>query len=154
MKQTGNHLKNETGLTLLEVLLSILILTILLISIMNIFPQIGKVNIQNKEKLETINLAKKELKKWQEDDDLKLFLRDPHAVNIPAYKGKTKDGHFYLFETTVNDYLVQLYVRTESHLDSKPSKVFAATIEFYDDTETKVTESFGYIVVEDMEMDD
>ena len=43
--------ENEKGLTLIEVLASIVILSIILVSIMNFFPQMGLMNKTNARKI-------------------------------------------------------------------------------------------------------
>lgn len=144
-------LQKESGLTLLEVLLSILILTVILVSMMNFFPQMGKMNTQNKEKLETVNLTKKVLNKWQENDDIKLFLQNPNAISIPEFKGETNDNNQFLFETTIKNYKIQVLVNKDSDLNSGPAKPHAMRIVFFDDKDSKVTETYGYIVVNESE---
>src|SRR5581483_8216393 len=66
--------KNEKGLTLLEVLISIVILSIILVSFMGIFPQMGMMNQQNSNKEQAVNTAKRLLISWENDSNIKAFL--------------------------------------------------------------------------------
>ena len=60
----GNKQKKgmgESGLTLVEVLAALVILGIVFISFMTLFPQMTNFNTKTEAKLETMNLARKEL---------------------------------------------------------------------------------------------
>ncbi|CAH2716273.1 hypothetical protein BACCIP111895_03457 [Neobacillus rhizosphaerae] len=69
--------QNEKGVTLLEVLISIVILSIIFLSVMRFFPQMGFMNNQNAEKTQAINTAKEILIDWQNSPHAKAFLVDP-----------------------------------------------------------------------------
>jgi prepilin-type N-terminal cleavage/methylation domain-containing protein len=56
-----SHVKCEEGLTLIEVLASLVILGIVFIGFMNIFPQMTVFNQKTETKLNTMNLAKQEI---------------------------------------------------------------------------------------------
>lgn len=53
--------KNEGGLSLVEVLASLVILGIVFVGFMNIFPQMTLFNKKTETKLETMNLARQEM---------------------------------------------------------------------------------------------
>jgi type II secretory pathway component PulJ len=78
--------KNEKGVTLIEVLAAIVILMIILGSVMNFFPQIGFVNKSNEEKAEAINTAKLILHNWQNDSNVKNFLKTPSDTAALTYQ--------------------------------------------------------------------
>lgn len=82
--------KNEKGFTLVEILASLTILGIVFISFMTIFPQMSNLNSKTEAKLETINIARKELPVWKEDplplnrnNDLVIIKED--SVTKPGY---------------------------------------------------------------------
>ncbi|WP_017381163.1 type IV pilus modification PilV family protein [Paenisporosarcina sp. TG-14] len=53
--------RNQSGLTLVEVLAALVILGIVFISIMAVFPQMSLVNEKTEAKLDTMNLAREEI---------------------------------------------------------------------------------------------
>jgi prepilin-type N-terminal cleavage/methylation domain-containing protein len=55
------HIHNEKGLTLIEVLATLVILGIVFVGIMNIFPQMTLFNAKTYTKLDTMNLARQEM---------------------------------------------------------------------------------------------
>lgn len=56
-------LKNEKGLTLIEVLAALVILSIVLVGIMTVFPQMTLFNAKTEAKLNTMNLAREEMER-------------------------------------------------------------------------------------------
>ncbi|PID21427.1 hypothetical protein CSV61_09380 [Sporosarcina sp. P3] len=82
--------KNERGFTLVEILASLTILGIVFISFMTIFPQMSTFNSKTEAKLETINLAKKELLVWRENP---LPLDRNSELEIIKEDSVTKPSH-------------------------------------------------------------
>lgn len=66
-------LKNEKGLTLVEVLAALVILGIVFVGIMTIFPQMTLFNAKTETKLDTMNLARQEMAKIT---DASLWVRE------------------------------------------------------------------------------
>lgn len=60
-EMTPKKVLNERGISLVEVVASIVILAIILISIVNLLPQMGLKNNQNEDKQVAVNSASKEL---------------------------------------------------------------------------------------------
>lgn len=88
-------LKKERGFTLIEVVASLVIITIVLLSFSQLFIQSNKTAAYNNEKLVAINMAEAELER------LKLM---PFAEHLPPL-GSTDP---YKFETT-SDIVKKLY---------------------------------------------
>lgn len=91
--------KNEHGMTLVELLAAITILSIILVGIMSVFPQMTNFNMQTEEKLDTMYLARVELAALKENKLEALYERDPspdagteHGILIFSYE---KDGYQY-----------------------------------------------------------
>jgi len=57
--------QNDNGMTLVEILAALVILGIVFIGFMTVFPQMTAFNEKTGDKLETMNLAKKELADWK-----------------------------------------------------------------------------------------
>lgn len=88
-------IKKESGFTLIEVVASIVIITIVLLSFSQLFIQSNKTAAYNNEKLVAINMAEAELER------LKLT---PFAEHLPPLNS----GSLYNFET-VPDIEKELY---------------------------------------------
>lgn len=139
----NKRIQNERGLTLLEVLLSIVILTIVLVSVMKFFPQMGMMNKQNEEKLVSVNLMKKVLHDWQHKSDVKKLLNgEISADSITQFKEEKDD--YYLFEQTKDNFRVEIFIQRNSDLESEPTKAHQINIRFFDDNNIKTAETFGY----------
>ncbi|WP_224075814.1 type II secretion system protein [Planococcus chinensis] len=107
MKKYGN----EKGLTLIEVLASLVIFGILFTSIITIFPQMTLFNNKTEAKLDTMNLVKQEMakivseEKWKGKRDASdasvyetFLMKLPiEMTNIPA-----QDGTYSYIEDTAN----------------------------------------------------
>ncbi|WP_147532523.1 hypothetical protein [Bacillus marasmi] len=141
---------NQDGISLLEVLISISILILILISIMNIFPQMGFLNQQNETKLQGINTAKQILVEWQEDTEVINYLSNPIMYSKPAYL-EEKDT-YYISEATRDDEKVVVKIAKDSDLDasiakSGPTKVHQIHVQLKNNKNVLVGESFGYLVL-------
>lgn len=86
-------LKNEKGLTLVEVLAALVILGIVFVGIMTIFPQMTLFNQKTEAKLDTMNLAREEMANVVAADKWKKVLV-PSAVTpdtgLPDYLSEAK----------------------------------------------------------------
>lgn len=133
--------QDEKGFTLIEILLSIVILTIILVSIMNFFPQMGLFNRYNLEKTEAINLAKKELVEWQKAD-FEKFLAQPSTKNIPEFN--RYEEPYYIFVDEQNNYTVEIWLKNKSDLQTAPTKAHELQVKILDDKNNLLSETYGY----------
>jgi prepilin-type N-terminal cleavage/methylation domain-containing protein len=147
-------LKNEKGVTLLEVLISMAILSIILISFMNFFPQMGFINKQNEDKVQAINLAKDILIKWQDSHDVSGFLvnstettgfisTDPD-LDFDAAKFKNEGGYYY-FETTKDIYNVKVRIKNTPDKSSSKTHVHSILVQLLNNKGNVVSETYGYV---------
>jgi prepilin-type N-terminal cleavage/methylation domain-containing protein len=87
------QVKNEKGLTLVEVLAALVILGIMFVGIMTIFPQMTLFNAKTETKLDTMNLARQEMAKIAASDKWEKILvtsaTDPTSLE-PQFLSKTK----------------------------------------------------------------
>ncbi|MGG3798291.1 prepilin-type N-terminal cleavage/methylation domain-containing protein [Metabacillus fastidiosus] len=90
---------NNSGITLLELVVSIAILSIILITFAGLFMNAFKYNAMSGDKLQSVNLAQEYASKIKEEEwkeDFKLFISEINISTeepLPDYK-RTKD--FYL----------------------------------------------------------
>lgn len=139
--------QEEKGFTLIEILLSIVILTIILVSIMNFFPQMGLFNRHNLEKTEAINLAKIELDEWQKKDYTDFFV-NPSKELIPEYdhfEDKGKDRYYIFLKKSPNgDYDIEIRLKEKPDLDTSKRKMHELHVRIFDKRNTLISETYGY----------
>lgn len=157
------YLKNEKGITLLEVLISIVILTIILATVINFFPQMALSNINNVDRNQAINLAKGELIHWQNkittNESLEQFKH--HANKRECSIDEENDCYFYHTDINNEEYKGKFDVEVEvwevSDLEPDLSnsneywvsahKIYVQIIE--DDNNNKIiSETYGYLLIE------
>jgi prepilin-type N-terminal cleavage/methylation domain-containing protein len=146
--------QDNKGVTLVEVLAAMAILSIILISIMNIFPQMGMMNKQNEEKSQGINTAKQLLIEWSNKDEVKnaLKLDDPSARLWPVgYVQENEDTRgYYLFELTEPVKAVIMINKTPDLNQSGAEHQYQAhqiKVEIKNDRDIVVSETYGYVMV-------
>lgn len=133
---------NEDGLTLIEILVSIVLLSIIFLSIVKFFPQMGFFNKENENKSIAINYAKNVLKQWQSSDDVVNFLKSPATVVLPGYDHQ--DSNYYYFKTKQGEFDVNIKLKINSDLNSNPIKTHLIDIQLRKGN--VVSETYGYIV--------
>lgn len=136
--------QNERGVTLIEVLVSIVILSLILGSFMTIFPQMGFMNKQNQDKIQGISSAKQILIEWQHSPELKAFLLNP-SVGLPEYT--SEDANYYYFKTTEASYTANFKVKKVSDLKTGPSKALYIQVQVLNSRGNTVSETYGYIIL-------
>ncbi|RBP02734.1 pilin/secretion family protein with methylation motif [Rossellomorea aquimaris] len=138
--------QNEKGITLLEVLLSMVILSIVLLTIVNFFPQMGRMNTYNGEKMKAVNVARGELAAWKESDSL-----DTPPSHYIKNEG-TDPHHYHYFTSTIDGFKVKVTIDKQSDLDTtgspSPTKAHQLLIQVLEDQKI-VSETYGYIMVHD-----
>jgi prepilin-type N-terminal cleavage/methylation domain-containing protein len=137
--------EKEKGVTLIEVLISIVILSIIFLSFMRFFPQMGFMNNENADKTQAINTSKEVLIEWQNSEDLKNFLKNPTGTVLPGYV-KTEAGYYY-FKTVKSNYNVNIKIKISSDLVSTPNKTFLIQVELLNKRNNIIGETYGYIIL-------
>ncbi|AZU63512.1 prepilin-type N-terminal cleavage/methylation domain-containing protein [Neobacillus mesonae] len=149
-------LKNQKGVTLVEVLASIVILSIILISIMGFFPQMGLMNKQNEEKSQAINIAKEILVGWQESNEVKTFISQSDRIIgfTPSYVNENvnythfdynKYPNYYYFETDKNQYNVEIKIKKSPDKSASVLHVHQIVIKLQNKKGNIIAETYGYI---------
>src|SRR5690606_8426929 len=98
---------DEKGITLVEVLVSVVLLMLVLTIFMQFLPQMAMTNQKNVEKNQAVNLAKEELFYWQnelnDESELEIFKNTAHAttcqledeeVTCYEYEGKIQHADY------------------------------------------------------------
>lgn len=136
----------ERGFTLVEVLAALTILGIVFISYMMIFPQMVNMNERTETKLETMNVAKKELAIVKSRD----YVLDP----TKKIKEHTSQAKHETYELSKDDYYITLdcYSRDNQTCSNKEKnkrspELYKIHIKVHKDTRL-VSESFGYLPID------
>jgi prepilin-type N-terminal cleavage/methylation domain-containing protein len=140
-------IRNEKGVTLIEVLLSIVILSSILLTTMSFFPQMGLLNNQNQVKTQGINTAKEILLKWQNDSRLDAFFTNPDAGVISDYKPIAGDD--YNFETDEGEFFVNIKIKKTPSRESNIYNAHLIVIKLYkiNKRDNIVSETYGYVKI-------
>ena len=149
---------NEKGLTLIEVVASIVIITIILVTLLNIFPLMGKSNNQTKEKQQAINLAKGELINWQniipnDQDIFDDFLLNPDTfISEDETFEQQTDTLIIRSETQASaiNYFVNVIISKNPDPINSSNNAYQIKIQLFKDKNNNipVTETYGYIFTE------
>lgn len=154
-------IKNEKGVTLIEVLVAVVILSIILGTIMNFFPQMGLMNKGNVDKSQAINTSKQELIKWQNDGGVQNFLASNGTGALPTLGTKLadvtlSDGSYYHFVSTEGSFGVDIYINkvkdsnlptsTDPNISIKLKKAYYIKIQVSNTKGNVLTENYGYII--------
>ncbi|WP_341357029.1 prepilin-type N-terminal cleavage/methylation domain-containing protein [Rossellomorea sp. y25] len=138
--------QNEKGITLLEVLLSMVILSIVLLTIVNFFPQMGRMNTYNGEKMKAVNVARGELAAWKERGSLDT--PPPHYIKNEG----TDPNDYHYFTSTIDGFEVNVTINKHSDLDTaespSPTKAHQLLVQVVEDQKI-VSETYGYVMVND-----
>jgi prepilin-type N-terminal cleavage/methylation domain-containing protein len=139
--------ENEKGLTLVEILAAITILSIIVVSFLSFFPQVGMMNQQNDVKTKGINAAKKILAQWtiDEKDEIEAFLQEPNAPDAPYgyQRYNQEDASYYFFKKEVEGFEVK--VELGKNAQANELRQVAITIE---KNGKVITETYGYVTAE------
>lgn len=145
--------KNEKGLTLIEVLASIVILSIILLTLMRFFPQMGLMNTQNQGKTQAINMARQVLVEWENTSStaMSLFFTSPSTSPIPQYQLQDSNGDYFIFKkaSTIGNFTIYIKIKKSSDFDLYHTPVYNTNliiVQVFNQKNTLVTETYGYLV--------
>ncbi|ARD47049.1 prepilin-type N-terminal cleavage/methylation domain-containing protein [Sporosarcina sp. P33] len=138
--------KNEKGFTLVEILAALTILGIVFVSFMTIFSQMGVFNARTESKLETINLAKKELSFWKDNP---LPLEGTTGITVLKKDAASSPGFIIYQYTRQDEPKYEYQVKYRVHSDLKPFvessvKLYRFQISIYENGR-EISETFGYM---------
>ena len=149
-------LLNEHGITLVEVIAAIVILSIILISIISLLPQMGLKNNQNEDKQVAINLAAKELAYWQGQLGITSTFNSlvTPGTTFPFMTSGdtlTYDANTITITTTTTKSMTSKYnsvikIKRTEDLASSPKKANQISVLIYKNNTILVTEIYGYII--------
>jgi prepilin-type N-terminal cleavage/methylation domain-containing protein len=138
---------NEKGLTLVEILAAITILSIIVVSILSFFPQVGMMNQQNDVKTKGINVAKKILAQWTIDEkgEIADFLQVPNSTDAPYSYQIYNQGNasYYFFKKEVEGF----EVKVELVKNAQAIELRQVSIKIGKNGKV-ITETYGYVTAE------
>lgn len=135
---------NEKGITLLEVLLSMVLLSIVLLTIVNVFPQMGRMNVYNGEKMKAVNIARAELAEWKDNGSLE--------IPPPPYKKEAgpEPNTFFYYTAAIDGFNLHVMINKQSDLDAigspSPTKAHSIQVQVLEGQKV-VSETYGYMMV-------
>jgi prepilin-type N-terminal cleavage/methylation domain-containing protein len=152
------YIKNEKGVTLIEVLAAIVILSIILGSIMNFFPQMGLINKINGDKAQAVNTAKKVLIELQGSSEVKNYLDNPSTIEPPSILGAKQSDmvisgeSYYSFLKTEGNFKINILIKQNPDLSASSgtntTRSFPIKVQPLNTKNEVITETYGYIFSE------
>lgn len=157
-KGKKNRYANENGLTLVEVLASIVLLIIVFITFIHFFPQMATTNQKNIEKNRAINIAKEELMYWQDKLVTEMDAFKEHATKKSCFiEGEATFCYEVQTDITLDKYnekfdtSITLWEKSDLDLDLQHSKTDAYRLHIEiknKENGVKLSEIFGYVYIE------
>jgi prepilin-type N-terminal cleavage/methylation domain-containing protein len=151
--------KDEKGVTLVEVIAAMALLSIILISIMGIFPQMGFINKQNEDKSQAVNSAKQILNEWKSEDTVTgekvisaLKKETPTSIDWPLAPEVTPTSStdpFYTFKKTDIKSDIKIWKSPETGFGGENDLIntYKILVQVKNERDTVIGETYGYIVV-------
>jgi prepilin-type N-terminal cleavage/methylation domain-containing protein len=142
-------IRNEKGITLLEILITIAILSIVLTSFMSLFPQMGLMNKHNEDKAQAVNTAKQLLNKWTTDQQVIGALKNPNPLptDWPSSYIAQVDN-YYLFESENPKAKIIIFKQPETGFTgTDPIKAYQIHILILNNRDNVISKTYGYVVV-------
>jgi len=140
--------RNEKGVTLLEILISITIFSIILVSIMKFFPQITFTNKLNADKTQAINTARQILIEWQNSSNVKSFLKRPSSSPVLPAPLAGQDSEYYYFQTKEKfDEKIIIKRSAPPNFPSGSTEPRYIEIQLFSNSGTVLTKTYGYIIL-------
>lgn len=140
--QMKKHIVNQTGLTLVEILAAITIITLIIIFLGNLLPLMAKTNQVNEKKMEAVQLAKEQLSTWQE------YFQAPETNEKPnklSFNGENLVAQYPLknsYTVKVTIYGTDDYERVELSRNVKAHQIH---VQIFGEENNMITETYGYI---------
>lgn len=134
----------QAGLTLLEVLASIVIVGLIVTTFFGFFSQSMLFSTKNEEDLQAINIARKVLVVVQEAKASDLNQLNNAMKSKIGIKNDESSLSYYIEDKKNNKYYVKVKSISEATYSLTPISVQVCTTPC-DDVNAKITETFGYI---------
>jgi prepilin-type N-terminal cleavage/methylation domain-containing protein len=134
---------NEKGLTLIEVLASIVLLSVVIVSFLSLFPQITQFNNVTEKNLQAAAVAKevRVLVKDQEIDFMTPTLLGKLSTLTPSI---TEDD--ITFTGIYNSFTVNIIIDKSKEVSGEVQDLFQMKISVMNDANKEISYTYGYIV--------
>ncbi|MEH7129906.1 prepilin-type N-terminal cleavage/methylation domain-containing protein [Neobacillus drentensis] len=138
-------IRDEKGVTLLEVLIAIVILSFIFLSIMNFFPQMGLINKANEDKAKAVNYANELLIEWKNSESVKDCIKNKNGTSLSGYYNT--DSNYYYYKTSKGGFNAIIKIRKNTDLISTPVTTRLIDIQLFNNRNNMVAETYGYIIL-------
>ena len=149
------YIHNDKGLTLIEVLATLVILGIVFVGIMNIFPQMTLFNAKTYTKLDTMNLALKEVSYIKSldysvsEESETLIERFSNELTEYSLKGtRTENGkEFYLLNKSFGKYTYELslFLKPDFEGNGNTPSLYKIHLKIITAKGVLSSETYGYV---------
>lgn len=133
--------KGQEGLTLVEVLASVVLLTIVLTSIMFLFVQMESMNKMNEGKQQATSISKDILIEWK-NKDYGSFFKHPNDFD-------RIEKDYYVFTTEKNDFPVEIWLKKQPELVNEKEQAHVLIVKVFNERKRPLSELYGYTFVKE-----
>lgn len=135
-------LKNEKGLTLIEVLASIVLLSIVIVSFLSLFPQISNFNESTEENLQAAAVAK----------EVRVLVKESSTNQHPQEFSFTNErtgpyNGVYIYEGQHNEFHVVIEVdENPFNMNGNIQNLYKFKVTIQNDENRPLSKTYGFIV--------
>ena len=135
-------LNNENGLTLIEVLASIVLLSIIIVSFLSLFPQISNFNESTEKNLQAAAVAKEVRVLVKEEST------NPHPQKFSFTNDRTGPNNgLYSYEGQHNEFPVLIEVdENPFNTNGNRQNLYKFKVTILNDENRQLSETYGFIV--------
>lgn len=144
-----HNLKNNSGFTLIEILASVVLITVVLSMFLSIFPQMANMNNRTGDNLEAANVGKEVLVKMKKLSYENITSKTNLPIANTTYTNSTSNIQINgTYVTNVKNYNVEININKthDVEVNSSTTRLRRFSIEILDDqNKNTLTTTYGYL---------
>ncbi|WP_400242654.1 prepilin-type N-terminal cleavage/methylation domain-containing protein [Niallia sp. JL1B1071] len=147
-------IQNDKGISLIEILVSIVLLSILITSFLTFFPQVSSFNQKTDERLTSVTLAKNWLVQAQNNESILYkqlinLTENPstsvNAGNLPLLTNINRNSDAIELIFKENNYFIHLYLYYREEILKGANTLYKIRIDVVDEQDKLNSNIYGYI---------
>lgn len=144
-----HNLKNNSGFTLIEILASVVLLTVVLSMFLSIFPQMANTNNRTGDNLDAANVGKEVLVKMKKMSYENITSKTNLPIDNTTYTNSTNNIQIKgTYVTNVENYNVEININKthDVEINSSTTRLRRFSIKILDDqNKNTLTTTYGYL---------
>ena len=144
-----HNLKNNSGFTLIEILASVVLLTVVLSMFLSIFPQMANMNNRTGDNLDAANVGKEVLVKMKKMSYENITSKTNLPIDNTTYTNSTNNIQIKgTYVTNIENYNVEININKthDVEINSSTTRLRRFSIKILDDqNKNTLTTTYGYL---------